>query len=213
MTRGVSIVMQQALLTRKVHLAFVIVASLLIGGSVFLAADAYAMSLYKQIQNRVEGQTLYCNNPDHLLVLRASMKLACVYPETADKKSWQPAVIDDNGNVTVSGSTSIRAHEEDHRIAYTVIEGGLVGAWHDDYLNSIFLKVSSRGDGGMELSVPKQLFEEQCSFFMVLENGDEVAFSNLQDEHNCLLQFNFTRPSPLVEIFQAVPINELDPPK
>ncbi len=205
--------MQKAFSIHKVQLAFIIAASLLIGGSVFLAADAYAMSLYKQIQNRAEGQTLYCNNPDHLMVLRASLKLACVYPETAAKKSWQPVVIDDDGNVTVSGSTSVRAHEEDHRITYTVIEGRLVDAWYDDYLNSIVLEVNSRGGGGMELLVPKQLFEEQGSFFMVLVDGDEVVFTNLQDGHSYLLQFNFTRPDPLVEIFRAVLISELDPPK
>ena len=80
-------------------------------------------SLYKQIQDRTAGQILYCNNPDHLLVLRPGLKFACVYPETAVKKSWHPVVFDDNGNATVSDSVNVRTREKDHRISYTVIKG------------------------------------------------------------------------------------------
>ena len=97
----------------------------------FLVIDAYAVSLYKQIQNRTEGQILYCNNPDHLLVLRDSLKLACVYPETAIKKSWHSVMFNDNGNVTVSDSVNVKAHEKDYRISYTVTEGLLNGMWYD----------------------------------------------------------------------------------
>ena len=183
-------------------LSFVIIAFLLTGSSVFLVADAYAMSLYKQIQNRTEGQILYCNNLDHLLVLRDSLKLACVYPETAIKKSWHPVVFDGNGNVTVSDSANVRAHERDHRIFYTVTEGLLNYMWYHFDGDTLGLEIHSQGSGGMELSVPKQLFW-QGDFFMVLENGEEVGFTSLQDEHNYLLQFNFTHPDPVIEVLRA----------
>ena len=144
----------------------------------------------------------YCNNSGHLLVLRASLKFACVYPETAIKMSWHPAVFDDNGNVTVSDSVIVRTREQDHRISYTVIEGLLNDMrYHPDW-NTLWLEIRSQSRGGMELSVPKQLFE-QGDFFMVLENNDEVVFTSLQDEHNYLLQFNFTRPDPVIEVFRA----------
>lgn len=183
-------------------LSFVIIASLLMGGSVFLAIDAYAASLYKQIQNRTEGQILYCNDPDHLLVLRANLKLACVYPETAVKKSWHPVVFDDKGNVTVSDSVNVRAHEKDHRISYTVTEGLLNDVWYHYDGDALLLEIHSKGSGGVELSIPKQLFW-QGDFFMVLENGEEVIFTSLQDERNYLLQVNFTHPNPVIEVFRA----------
>lgn len=182
--------------------SFVVIASLLTGSFVFLAADAYAVSLYKQIQNRTEGQILYCNNPDHLLVMRTSLKLACVYPETAIKKSWHPVALNDNGNVTVSDSVNVRAHEKDYRITYTVTEGLLNYMWYYPDWNTLWLGIHSQGSGGMELSVPKQLFG-QDGFFIVLVNGEEVAHANLQEEHNHLLQFNFTHPDPAIEVIRA----------
>lgn len=183
-------------------LSLVIIASLLMGSSVFLAIDAYAESLYKQIQNRTEGQILYCNDPDHLLVLRANLKLACVYPETAVKKSWHPVVFDGNGNVTVSDSVNVRAHEKDHLISYTVTEGILNDMWYDPDWGTLFLETRSKGSGGVELSIPKQFFEPG-GFFMVLENGEEVVFTSLQDERNYLLQVNFTQPDPAIEVLWA----------
>ena len=182
--------------------SFVIIASLLAGSSVFLVADVHAASLYKQIQNRTEGQILYCNNPDHLLVLRDSLKLACVYPETVIKKSWHPVVFDDNGNVTVSDSVNVKAHEKDHRISYTVTKGLLNCMRYDPDWDTLWLEIHSQGSGGMELSVPQQFFEHG-DFFTVLENGEEVAFASLQDERNRLLQFNFTNPDPVIEVFLA----------
>jgi len=190
------------LVVTRHFLSFVIIAFLLTGSSVLLVVDAYAVSLYKQVQNRTEGQILYCNNPDHLLVLRASLKFACVYPETAIKKSWHPAVFNDNGNVTVSGSVTVWAHEKDHRISYAVIEGLLNGMrYHPDW-NALWLEIHSQSRGGMELSIPKQFFE-QGDFFIVLENDEEVAFASLQDEHSYLLQFNFTHPDPVIEVIRA----------
>ena len=182
--------------------SFIIIAFLLTGSSVFLAVDAYATSLYKQIQNRTEGQILYCNNPDHLLVLRDNLKLACVYPETAIKKSWHPVMFNDNGNVTVSDSVNVRAHEKDHRISYTVTEGLLNDMRYEPDWDTLWLEIHSRGSGGAELSVPKQFFE-QGDFFIVLENGKEVSFTSLQDEHSHLLQFNFTHPDPIIEVVLA----------
>ena len=183
-------------------LSFVIIASLLTGSSVFLAIDAHAASLYKQIQNRTEGQILYCNDPDHLLVLRANLKLACVYPETAVKKSWHPVMFDDKGNVTVSDSVNVRAHEKDYRMSYTVTEGLLNDMWYHPDWDTLWLEIHSKGGGGVELSVPKQFFEPG-GFFMVLENGEEVVFTSLQDGHNHLLQVNFTHPNPVMEVLWA----------
>lgn len=173
------------------------------GSSVFLAIDAYAASLYKQIQNRTEGQILYCNDPDHLLVLRANLKLACVYPETAVKKSWHPVVFDDKGNVTVSDSVNVRAHEKDYRISYTVTEGLLNDMWYHYDGGTLLLEIHSKGNGGVELSIPKQLFWQGDSF-IVLENGEEVVFTSLQDERNYLLQVNFTHPDPVIEVLQLL---------
>ena len=182
--------------------SFIIIAFLLTGSSVFLEVDAYAASLYKQIQNLTEGQILYCNNPDHLLVLRDNLKFACVYPETAIKKSWHPVILDDNGNVTISDSVNVRAYEKDYRISYTVTEGLLNDMQYDPDWDTLWLEIHSRGSGGAELSVPKQLFG-QGDFFMVLENGEEVSFTSLQDERNHLLQFNFTHPDPVIELVRA----------
>lgn len=181
---------------------FSIIAFLLTGSSVLLAVDAYAASLYKQIQNQAEGQIFYCNNPNHLLVLRNNLNLACVYPETAIKKSWHPVVLDNNGNVTVSDSANVRAHEKDHLISYTVTEGLLSDIWYHSGWNTLWLEVRSQGSGGVEMSIPKQFFE-QGDFFIVLENGEEVVFTSLQEEHNHLLQFNFTHPDPVIEVVRA----------
>ena len=195
---------------KPVHLGgclAVTAAVLLVGSFGFLNADADKVSLYKQLENRTTGTLLYCNDPEHTLVIRTSTKFACVHPETSFKLSWHPVVFDNDGNATISDSISLRYHGKDYRVSYTLVEGLLARIWYEPNFGSIMLGIDSISDGKMELSVPKLFFEEysehQEYFFIVLQNGEEIPFKELPDEHDHLLQFNFTNSDPVIEIVRA----------
>lgn len=99
---------------------------LLLGCPVLPAADASGQSLHGQIRDGVEGRLLACGDPGHVLVVRPSLRLACVIPESSQRLGWPEAAFTGDNDMVVNSTLGVELGEETFHVGY-VLRNGAVG--------------------------------------------------------------------------------------
>lgn len=90
-------------------------------------------------------------------------------------------------------------------ISYTIKGGTIDGMGSDDDADSLLMSIDSNADfGEMSVSIPKEFFnyysDDHIFSMFVLENQEEILRTEIIDEENIFLKFNFTQTDPIIEI-------------
>lgn len=146
-----------------------------------------------------------CNNPDHLLVIRESLQLACVSGEFASRLGWPEVKFSENDDMTVSYTPlEVKVGGEKFQINATLKNGLIEKAWSDDQLDGFSLKINSVNEGGIRLEIPESFFAVPEGTIhdniIVLENGEEIHSDARFEQGRYVVEFSFSDTDPKIEV-------------
>ncbi|RNJ79682.1 MAG: hypothetical protein D9C04_04095 [Nitrosopumilus sp. B06] len=195
----------------------VVVSVLILAGIGFLVADASSLPLYKQIQSGVENRHLECSNLDHQLVIRPSLRPACVTAESALRAGWPDVMFLSNENMTVRYMLEVEVDGKKFPINATLKNGLIEEISVDSQTHTLSIKINPTEKGRVWLEIrnpsfllpdppPTILNWKDYLDILITDNQNIFHYQPWRDQSRLVVEFPFPDHDLKIDIGVLYPI-------